>query len=62
MLVPADRAFYEAGLACKVREEDTGRRLRGKKSVSEMMVFFILTGRRLGEHGLRLPQPLPGSV
>lgn len=22
MLIPADRAFYEAGLACKVREED----------------------------------------
>lgn len=25
MLVPADRAFYEAGLACKVREGDRGR-------------------------------------
>lgn len=33
MLVPADRAFYEAGLACKVREGDTGRRLRREISI-----------------------------
>lgn len=25
MLIPADRAFYEAGLACKVREENAIR-------------------------------------
>ncbi|CAF93921.1 unnamed protein product, partial [Tetraodon nigroviridis] len=66
MLIPADRAFYEAGLACKVSEEDAlglplyhiSRQPVGKDQLS----FFPPTGCRLGEHGLRLPQSLPGSV
>lgn len=72
-LVPADKAFYEAGVACRVRPRTmtsaTSQHTfitQSGVSVSVVSVVSVLScvpaGRGLGEHGLHLPQPLPGSV
>lgn len=60
-LVPADRAFYEAGLACRVSLS-----LHFSQKVSSPLTRFAPcahpAGDRLGKHGLHLSQPLPGRV
>lgn len=60
-LVPADRAFYEAGLACRVSLS-----WHFSQKVSSPLTRFAPcthpAGGRLGKHGLHLSQPLPGRV
>lgn len=47
MLIPADRAFYEAGLACKVREEDAVRWPREKKCTRKVYQLVLYPDRLL---------------
>ena len=56
-IVPADKAFYLAGMACNVRWLGKAG-LPGRSTLAYPLVVGG-PGRGLGEHGLCVPEPLP---
>lgn len=52
-VLPVDRAFYEAGIHCKVTSLVSG-------SHTQSLHCIVATGCQLGEQGLRLSQQIPG--